>query len=135
MLGEVGDQTRSEDALPIVRSIQAAIQIERGPAEAQPDLFRHFFQRLEALRPPHHVCLIDGSSHSAMMVDEGNDLRALLVFVPREAHALAPVLATGLVPSSWSTRRSSCCSTARCRTLPTNACHSDPAPAHLAKTL
>src|SRR4029450_12282489 len=67
-----------------------------------------------------------------MMVDDRNDLLALLGLVPREAHALAPFLATVWVPSPWSTLRSSCCSTARCRTLATNACQSEPSSAHLA---
>src|SRR6266702_6337942 len=67
-----------------------------------------------------------------MIVDDGNDLLALLVFVPREANAIAPFFATVLVPSPWSTLRSSCFSTARCRTLATNACQSDPSSAHLA---
>src|SRR5499433_3130035 len=67
-----------------------------------------------------------------MMVGDGNDLLALLVFVAREANAIAPFLATVLVPSPWSTLRSSCFSAARCRTLATNACQSDPSSAHLA---
>src|SRR5215475_3133251 len=58
-----------------------------------------------------------------------------LVLVARVANAIAPFLATVLVPSPWSTLRSSCFSTARCRTLATNACHSDPSSDHFAKTL
>src|SRR6266852_2233829 len=67
-----------------------------------------------------------------MIVDDGNDLLALLVFIPREPNAIPPFLATVLVPSPWSTLRSSCFSAARCRTLATNACHSDPSSAHVA---
>src|SRR5882672_10096199 len=67
-----------------------------------------------------------------MVVDDGNNLLALLVFVPREANTIAPFLATVLVPSPWSTLISSCFSVARCRTLATNACQSDPSSAHLA---
>ena len=70
-----------------------------------------------------------------MIVDDGNDFLALLMFVARVANAIAPFLATVLVPSPWSTVRSSCFSAARCRTLATNACQSDPSSAHLAKTL
>src|SRR5712691_6324922 len=66
------------------------------------------------------------------MGNDGNDLLALLVFVPRKANAIAPFLATVLVPSPWSTLMSSCCSAARCRTLATNACQSDPSSAHRA---
>src|SRR2546426_8493482 len=67
-----------------------------------------------------------------MIVDDGNDLLALLVFVARVANAIPPFLATVLVPSPWRTLRSSCFSAARCRTLATNACHSAPSSAHLA---
>src|SRR5262249_24921680 len=140
ILWDVGDQTGIEDALPIVRRIKAAIEIEIGTSEVQPDLFRHLLQRLEALRQQHHIGLIDGRHGDgcqdvAIIVNDGNDLLALLVFIPREANAIAPFLATVLVPSPWSTLISRCFSVARCRTLATNACQSDPSSAHLAKTL
>src|SRR5947209_4595376 len=67
-----------------------------------------------------------------MIIGDGNDLLALLVFVAREANAIPPFLATVLVPSPCSTRRSSCFSAARCATLAINACQSEPSSAHLA---
>src|SRR5215471_4686717 len=67
-----------------------------------------------------------------VVVDDRDDFVTLLVFIPREPNAIAPFLATVLVPSPWSTRRSSCFSAARCRTLATKACQSDPSSAHLA---
>jgi hypothetical protein len=70
-----------------------------------------------------------------MIVDDGDDFLPLLMFVARVANPIAPFFATVLVPSPWSTLRSSCLSAARCRTLATNACQSDPSSAHLAKTL
>jgi hypothetical protein len=87
ILWDVGEQARIEHALPIVRRIKTAIEIEIGTSEVQPVLFGHLLQRLQALRQQHHVGLIDGrhwdgSQHRAMMVDDGNDLLALLVFVP-----------------------------------------------------
>jgi len=83
----MGDQARSEHALPVVRRIHATIAIARGPSEVPPDLLRDLFQRWQALRQQHPVGLIDGRhgdgrSHRALMVNEGNDLRALLGFVP-----------------------------------------------------
>src|SRR5437763_1013972 len=72
-------------------------------------------------------------SDIAVVLRHGDDLLAFLMFVPREPDTIAPFLATLLVPSPWSTLRSSCCSAARCRTLATNACQSDPSSAHLAK--
>src|SRR5438552_6494643 len=67
-----------------------------------------------------------------MIIDDGNDLVALLVFVPRVPNTIPPFLATVLVPSPCSTRRSSFLASARCRTLATNACQSDPSSAHFA---
>jgi hypothetical protein len=40
-----------------------------------------------------------------VVVDDGDDFLALLVLVAGIADAIAPVLATVLVPSPWSTRR------------------------------
>src|SRR5262249_27751743 len=65
----------------------------------------------------------------------GDNLLPFLVFVPREPNPIAPFSATVLVPSPWSTLRSSCFSAARCRTLATDARQSEPSSAHLAKTL
>ena len=67
-----------------------------------------------------------------MIVNDGDDFLALVVLVAGIAAAIAPFLATVLVPSPWSTLRSSCFSTARCRTLATNAWQSEPSSAHRA---
>jgi hypothetical protein len=55
-----GEQARIENALPIVRSIKAAIEREIGTSEVHPELFGHLLQRLQALRQQHHVRLMDG---------------------------------------------------------------------------
>ena len=49
ILCDVGDHARIEDALPIVRGIKAAIEVEIGASEVQPDLFGHLLQGLQAL--------------------------------------------------------------------------------------
>src|SRR5207244_2143315 len=67
-----------------------------------------------------------------MIVNDRDDFLALLVFVPRIPNAIPPFLATVLVPSPCSTRRSSCFSAARCATLAINACQSDPSSAQVA---
>ena len=67
-----------------------------------------------------------------MIVDDGHDLLALLVFVPRVPDTIPPFLATVFVPSPWSMLVSRCFSAARWRTLARNACQSDPSSAHLA---
>jgi hypothetical protein len=129
-----------ENALAIVRGIKAPIKVERGTSEVQPDLFGDLLQGVEALRQQDHVGLVDGSHGDrredvAMIIDEGNDLVALLVFVPRVPDAIPPFLATVFLPSPWSMLVSRCFSAARWRTLARNACQSDPSSAHLAKTL
>jgi hypothetical protein len=70
-----------------------------------------------------------------MLVDDGNDLLALLVFVPREAKDIAPFLATVLVPSPCRALVSRCFSGVQCRKLATHACQSAPSSAHVAKIL
>src|SRR5262245_41325428 len=140
VLFDVGDHPRIENALPIRSGVKAAVEIDRSASEVHPDLFRHLLQGVQTLGQQDHVRLIDGchgegSQHIAIVVGHGDDLLSLLVFVARVANAIAPFLATVLVPSPWSTRRSSCFSAERWATLATNACQSDPSSAHLAKTL
>jgi len=43
ILFDVRNQPRIENALPVACGIKAAIQIEIGPSEIQPDLFGHLF--------------------------------------------------------------------------------------------
>src|SRR5215831_9196342 len=70
-----------------------------------------------------------------MVVKNGDDFLAFLMLVAGIADAIAPFVATVLVPSPWSTRRSSCCSAARCHTRAMHARPSDPSSAHVAKPL
>src|SRR5215510_1832082 len=67
-----------------------------------------------------------------MVVNNGDDFVAFLVFMARVANAIAPFLATVLVPSPCSMLRSSCFSAERWATLATNACQSEPSSAHFA---
>ena len=50
ILFDVGDEARIEYALPIVRGIKAAIEVEIGASQVQPDLFGHLLQRFQPLR-------------------------------------------------------------------------------------
>ena len=50
ILFDVGNQARIENALAIVRGIKAAIEIEIGASEVQPDLFGHLLSTLSG--PP-----------------------------------------------------------------------------------
>src|SRR5712691_4287079 len=139
ILWDVGDHAGIENALPIVRGIKAAIEVEVGSSQVQPDLLGHLLQGLQALGKEHHIRLIhrshgEGGQDRVMVVYDRYHFLPLLVFVARVANPIAPFLATVLVPSPWSTLVSRCFSAARCRTLAINACHSDPSSAHLAKT-
>src|SRR5262249_15955515 len=140
VLFDIGDHAGIENALAIRSGVKTAVEIDIRASEVQPDLFRHLLQGFQPLGQQDHVRLIDGchrqgSQHIAMVVGQGDDLLPFLVLVARVANAIAPFLATVLVPSPWSTLVSRCFSVARCRTLATNACQSDPSSAHLAKTL
>src|SRR5712691_4365667 len=61
ILFDVGDHTRIEDHLPIVRRIKATIEVEIGASEVQPDLFGYAFQCFQTIREQHHIRFIDWS--------------------------------------------------------------------------
>ena len=50
ILLDIGNQASIENALAIVGRIKAAIQIEIGTSEVQPNLFGHLLQRFQAFR-------------------------------------------------------------------------------------
>jgi hypothetical protein len=50
-----------ENALAIVRGIKAAIEVEVGASQVQPDLLGHLLQGVQALGKEHHIRFIDGS--------------------------------------------------------------------------
>src|SRR5262245_3254711 len=79
ILCDVRHQPRMEDARPMAGGIKAAIEVEGGPSEVQPDLFGDLFQRLQALREEDHVGLIDRSHGNrrydvVMVVRDRDDL-------------------------------------------------------------
>ncbi len=57
---DIGDQAGIENALAIVRGVKAAIKVEIGPSQVQPNLFGHLLQGFQALWEQDHVGLIDG---------------------------------------------------------------------------
>src|SRR5262249_41521328 len=140
VLFDAGDHPRIKNALAIRFGVKAAVEIDISASEVQPDLFGHLLQSGQTLGQQNHVRLIDGchgqgSQHVAIVVGHSDDLLPFLVLVPRIPNPITPFLATVLVPSPWSTRRSRCFSAERWATLATNACHSDPSSPHLTKTL
>ena len=86
ILFDVGDHAGIENALAIVCGIKAAIEVEVGASQVQPDLLGHLLQGFQALWQQGHVGLIDwrngeGSHHIAMVVRYRYDFLALLVLV------------------------------------------------------
>ena len=129
-----------EHAIPMACGITAAIEVEGGASQVRPDLLGHLLQGFEPLRQWDHVCLMDGSNRGgcddrAMMVCDRDILLPCLGLVPRLSHAIAPVVATVLVPSPWSTLVSMCFAAARWATRAMHACHSDPSAARFVKTV
>ena len=58
---DIGDHAGIKNALPIVRGIKAAIKVEVGTSQVQPDLLGHLLQGLQALGKQHHIRLIHRS--------------------------------------------------------------------------
>jgi hypothetical protein len=82
---------------------------------------------------------MDGSNRgrcddSALMVCDRDALLPGLRRVSRPSNAIAPLVATVLVPSPWSTLISRCFAAARWATRAMHACHSDPSAARFMKT-
>src|SRR5712692_8459583 len=106
MLFAVGDHAGVDNALPMVRGITAGVEMDVSASEVYTDLLGDLLQGFQPLGQQDHVRLMDGSNgeggqHRAMVVGHGDDLLPLLVLLPRIAHAIAPLLATVLVPSPW----------------------------------
>jgi hypothetical protein len=140
MLFDVRQQPRIDNARPIAGGITAAREVEGGATEIETDLLGPLVQRFQALREQDHVGFIDRrpgdrGSDVALMGEAGEAWLPLLRVGARVANPIAPFLATGVVPSPWSTRVSRCVSAARGRTRARNAGQSAPASAHVAKTL
>src|SRR5882724_640259 len=140
VLCDIRNHARIEDHLPIARGINAAIEVEIRAFQYEARLFCYVRQCVQTIWKQDHSRFIDWSDwawceHLAILVRNGDDVLALLVFVPRVPNAIAPFFATVWVPSPCSTLVSRCFSAARCCTLAMNACHSNPSSAHVAKAL
>jgi hypothetical protein len=139
-LVEVGHPAGRDKALPMVRGIQTARQVEGRAGPVPAHLLGHRLQGLEALGQPPPSCGMDrshgaGRAHVALVGearDAGGTLRG---FIPRAPTASPPFGAPVLGPAPGSPRRARCCSAARGRTRAPTACPSAPASAHVAKTL
>jgi hypothetical protein len=120
--------------------ITAAIEVEGGASQVRPDLLGRLLQGYEPLRPQDHGCLMGGSNRGgcddrATMVGDRDILLSCLRLVPRLSDSIAPLVATVLGPSPWSTLVSRCFAAARWATRAMHACHSDPSAARFVKTV
>ncbi len=61
ILWDVGDQASIENALPIVRRVKAAIEVEIGASEVHTHLFGYLLQGFQSIWEQHHVRFIDRS--------------------------------------------------------------------------
>ena len=60
VLLDIGDEADIKNTLTIRSGVKATVEIDISASEGQPDLFRHLFQRFQALREQDHVGLVDG---------------------------------------------------------------------------
>jgi hypothetical protein len=112
ILLNVGDQPSIENTLAIVLGIKSRVEIQIGPCECQTNGFGDQLQASQALRKQHHVGCIHWRKGAwrddiAMVVGNGYNLLALLMFIARIPDAIPPFFATVFVPSPCSTRTSS----------------------------
>jgi hypothetical protein len=94
VLLNVRNQTRIEDRLAMMPRIKSTITIEIRASEPQTRQPGHPLQGLQPLGQQHRIRFIDrchrqGSEHIAVVVNDRDDLFALLVCVTRGAHAIA----------------------------------------------
>src|SRR6266436_7497328 len=90
-----------EDHLPIACGIKAAIKGEIRAFQDEARLFCDVLQRFQALWKPSQIRCIawsdwTGRPHRAILVRQGDDFLALLMFVPRIPNPIAPFFATVL---------------------------------------
>jgi hypothetical protein len=140
MLCDVGEHARIDHARAIGRGINAGVKMQVGACACQPHRVGHSLHGFQPLWQQDPRRLMDGSDrkwrqHRTVVVGQGDDLLALLRLVARRPDAVAPVLATVLVPSPCTTRTARRCSSARGATRAVNACGSDPAAAPWATAL
>lgn len=136
----LGVEARVAHAMPMACGITAAIEVEGGASQVRPDLLGHRLQGVEPLRPQEHVGLMDGSNRGGcddrvLMVCDRHTLFPCLRRGSRLSNAIAPGVATVLVPSPWSPLVSRCVAAARWATRAMHACHSDPSAARFVKTV
>jgi hypothetical protein len=60
ILGDVGEQARIENALPVPCAITTAIEVEVSTSQVQPHLLGDLLQGFQALRQQDHIRFIDG---------------------------------------------------------------------------
>ncbi len=103
VLLDVGDHPRIEDRLAIGLRIEPPIEIEVRAFQHQARQLGHPLQSLQPFREQHRIRFIDGchrqgSQHIPVVVDDGDALFSLLVFVTGIADAVPAFFGHGVGP-------------------------------------
>ena len=98
---DVRNEPRIEDHFAVVPGIEPAIEIEIGTIDLQIRQFGHALQGVQPLRKEHGIRFIyrrhgERGQHKAVVVDDREDLLALLMFVAGIADAIATFLRDGV---------------------------------------
>ena len=123
-----------EHAMPMACGITATIEVREAPLRSAPTCLATCFKALSPCG--HRIMFVSwtgvnrgGCDDRAMMVCDRETLLPCLRLVPRLSDSIAPVVATVLVPSPWSTLVSRCFAAARWATgrcMPATATHQQP---------
>src|SRR2546421_363788 len=123
VLFDIRNHARIEDHLPIAFGIKAAIEVEIRAFQDEARLFCDVLQRVQAIWKQSHIRFIDWSDwawrqHIAIVVRNGDDFLALLMFVPRIPNTIAQFALWS--PLGHREVREDKCGELRCRELDGN---------------
>ncbi len=104
VLLDIGSESRTTNSPAVLPGIESGIKVEIPVRDVQLQCADRTPEERESSREQLHVaavhrCRTDRSDDIAGGIDDGDDLAAFLVLMPRIADLLAPFLATVFVPS------------------------------------
>src|SRR5271166_5944144 len=123
---DVWNQPRVEDRFTVAPGIEPTIEIEIRTVDLQIGQSGHTLQGVQSIRKKHGIRFIyrrhrKRGQHKAVVLDDRDDLLALLVFVAGIADAISPFLRDGVGAIAMQNAESRWFCSARCRTLAMNA--------------
>jgi hypothetical protein len=106
VLFDVGNQAGVEDRFAIGRRVKATIEVDIGALEVQPALLAYPLQSLQSFRQQHRIGFIDGRDgkgcqYIAVVVNDGDDFFALLVFMTGVPNAVAAFFGYRVGAIAW----------------------------------